>query len=101
MYGVLHLRLLVVMYVSFIDDYNKFTWLYLLKRKSDVLSFLIFFSKVSLSRIFIEKFLLYNLIGEEIIWNLTLFFKLKESHIMSHVHMLISRMDLQSVNIAK
>jgi hypothetical protein len=25
-------------YVSFIDDYSKYTWIYLLKRKSDVLS---------------------------------------------------------------
>jgi len=24
-------------YVSFIDDYSKYTWIYLLKRKSDVL----------------------------------------------------------------
>jgi histone deacetylase 1/2 len=33
-------------YVSFIDDYSKFTWIYLLKKKSDVLSAFINFQKL-------------------------------------------------------
>jgi histone deacetylase 1/2 len=33
-------------YVSFIDDYSKFTWIYLLKHKSDVLAAFISFQKL-------------------------------------------------------
>jgi histone deacetylase 1/2 len=33
-------------YISFIDDYSKFTWIYLLKKKSDVLSAFINFQKL-------------------------------------------------------
>ena len=40
MYGVMPEILLVEKkyYVSFIDDYSKFTWIYLLKYKSEVFS---------------------------------------------------------------
>ena len=59
-------------YVSFIDDYSKFTWVYLLKKKSDVFQkFHDFQSHVE--RLFDKKLLQCRQTGEASIKNLTPF----------------------------
>ena len=50
-------------YVSFIDDYSKFVWIYLLKKRSDVFKFFRTF-KPWLSANFLVKSLQCDLIGE-------------------------------------
>jgi histone deacetylase 1/2 len=49
-------------YVSFIDDYRKFTWIYLLKNKSDVFQKFVIFSSL-LKDTLIRKLFLCKLIG--------------------------------------
>jgi hypothetical protein len=51
-------------YVSFIDDYSKYTWIYLLQRKSDVLLFSKTFRSL-LNANSTRRSYPYNLIGEE------------------------------------
>jgi hypothetical protein len=74
MYGVLPKNLLVVLNtMSFIDNYNEFTWIYLLKKKSDVFQKFCDFC-IMLSDSLIRKSLLCKPIGEENIKKLNSFF---------------------------
>jgi len=47
-------------YVSFVDDYSRFTWFYLLKRKCDVFDIFLKF-QIMLNVSLIEKFFVFNL----------------------------------------
>ena len=74
-------------YVSFIDAYSRFTWLYLLKRKSDVFDIFIQF------QVHVERLLKHKIIHVQSDWgggeyrNLNTFFnKLGISHRLSCSH---------------
>jgi hypothetical protein len=56
-------------YVSFIDDFSKFTWIYLLKHKSEVFQKFYDFLSMVERQFNKKKFLLSKLIGEENIRN--------------------------------
>jgi hypothetical protein len=85
-------------YVSFIDDFSKFSWIYLLKCKSKV------FERFMILRILwrgclIEKSLLSKLIGEANIKNSTRSFSELGFHTMFPALMRISKMARLSANI--
>jgi hypothetical protein len=83
--------------VSFIDDYNKFTWICLLHHKRCPNIFLNFRS--SLNECLIARSLLFNLIGEESMRNYTPFSDSLTSPTMSLALILINRMVLSNVSI--
>jgi hypothetical protein len=82
-------------YVSFIDDYSKFTWIYLLKKKSDV------FQKFHDFQHHVERLFDKKILAVQTDWggNSTPFFSEWASHTLFLVLMRISRMALLSVNI--
>jgi hypothetical protein len=79
-------------YVSFVDDYSKFTWIYLLKNKSDVFQKFCEFQQLVESR-FDKNILAMQTDWEVNIKNSTPSFKRSVYPIFCLVHMLISRMD--------
>jgi len=86
-------------YVSFIDDYSKFTWIYLLRHKSEVFQRFHDFQKL-VERMFDKKILLRKLIGEGNIKNLIPLSNVLASLIMYRAHMRTNRMAQLSVNTA-
>jgi hypothetical protein len=87
-------------YVSFIDDYSKFTWIYLLKFKSEVFEKFHEFQKHAERFFLIAKFSPYKPIGVVNIKNFIHFLKKSASVIMSLVLMLTNKMVLQNASIA-
>jgi hypothetical protein len=84
--------------VSFIDDFSKYTWIYLIKKKSDV--FDVFQSFMNL----VEQKFNKKIITMQTDWGgeyekLSPFFQNLVSHTMFHVHMHINKMVLPSANI--
>jgi histone deacetylase 1/2 len=86
-------------YLIFIDDYSKFTWIYLLKKKSDVYQKFRDFFRILLSVSLIRKCLQCKLTGEASFKNLTPFSSVWVSPILSLVLMRTSRMVLLSASI--
>ena len=78
-------------YVSFIDDFSKFTWIYLLKKHSNVYQVLLNFQQL-VSANLIEKLSVCKLIGVESMKNSIDSFKKLALHIMYLVLMHINRM---------
>jgi histone deacetylase 1/2 len=87
-------------YVSFIDDYSKFTWIYLLKFKSEVFEKFHEFQKHAERFFLIAKFSPYKPIGVVNIKNFIHFLKKSASVIMSLVLMLTNKTVLQNASIA-
>jgi hypothetical protein len=85
-------------YVSFIDDYSKFTWIYLLKKKSYVLAAFVNFQKL-VERKFDRKILAAQSDWWVSTLSSTLSFKHRESLILYHVLMLISKTVMPKENI--
>ena len=88
-------------YVSFVDAYSRFTWLYLLKRKSDVFDIFIQF------QLHVERLLKHKIIHVQSNWRgganiatSTLYLISLGSLIVYHARIHISRMALLSANIA-
>ena len=86
-------------YVSFIDDYSKFTWIYLLKYKSKVFSIFKNFRNLLKDNL-IEKFCQSKVTGEGSMRNSTLSSGALGLLIMCLALMHINRMALLSANIA-
>jgi histone deacetylase 1/2 len=86
-------------YVSFIDDFSKFTWIYLLKKRSEVYQVFLNFQAL-VERKFGRKLSLCKLIGVVNMKNSMVSSTKLASHIMSHAHMLTSKMVLLNVSIA-
>jgi hypothetical protein len=85
-------------YVSFIDAYSRFTWLYLIKRKSDV------FSIFTQFQTHVERLLKHKIIHVQSDWGAsiatsTLSFRSLGFLIVYHALILISRMVPLSVSI--
>jgi histone deacetylase 1/2 len=84
-------------YVSFLDDFSHFTWIYFLKHKSDVEQ--AFYSFKSMSSVsLIPKFSLCNPIGEGSIIAYTNILVMKASFIVFPVHILPNKMASPSAN---
>jgi hypothetical protein len=85
-------------YVSFVDAYSRFTWLYLLKHKSDVYDVFLQFQK------HVERLLNRKIIHVQSDWgvnmrNFTLSFMVLVYLIVCHILTLINRMALLNANI--
>ena len=85
-------------YVSFIDAYSRFTWLYLLKHKSDVFQFFLQFQQ-HVERLLGKKSYMFNLIGVVNIIDSVNFSRILAFLIVSLVHILINKMALLNENI--
>jgi hypothetical protein len=85
-------------YVSFIDDYSKFTWIYMIKCKSDVFQNFHDFQH-HVERLFDKNILVVQLTGAVSIINSAPFSNVWVFLTISRVPMLISRMDQLSVSI--
>jgi hypothetical protein len=85
-------------YVSFIDDYSKFAWIYLLTKKSDVFQKFQDFQH-HVEPLFDNKSLQCKLTEEVSIKILIPFSNVLVSHISFHVPMRISKTALLNVNI--
>jgi hypothetical protein len=86
-------------YVSFLDDYSKFTWIYLLKKKSDAFSAFVNFQKL------VEHKLNTKILTVQSNWSgeyekLNSLFRSQVSRIMFHVLILTNKMALLSGSIA-
>ena len=86
-------------YVSFVDAYSRFTWLYLLKRKSDVFDIFIQF------QLHVERLLKHKIIHVQSDWGANIATSRLSlislgSLIVYHARIHISRMALLSANIA-
>lgn len=86
-------------YVSFVDDFSKFTWVYLLKKKSEVFKKFLDFQQL------VERLFDLKIISMQTDWGgeyekLHTFFLPKLALvIMSHARMLINKMDPLNTNI--
>jgi hypothetical protein len=85
-------------YVSFINDYSKFTWIHLSKKKSDVFQKFCDFQN-HVERLFDKKIIAMQTDWEARTKNLTSFFNKWVFLTLFHVLMRINRMALLSVNI--
>jgi hypothetical protein len=85
-------------YVSFIDDYRKFTWIYLLKKKSDVFQKFCDFQN-HVARLFDKKILAMQTDWRGEYKKLNSFSSMWVSPILSLVLMRISKMVLMSTSI--
>jgi histone deacetylase 1/2 len=84
-------------YVSFVDAYSQFTWLYLLKHKSDVFQVFLQFQQ------HVERLLNKKIIHVQTDWGASIIglinsFLTLASHIVFHVHILINKMALLNEN---
>jgi hypothetical protein len=78
-------------YVSFIDDYSKFTLIYLLRHKSEVFKFFAEFQSL------VERMLNHKILAVQFDWAVSMrslipFFALSSLHTMSRAHMPTNKM---------
>jgi hypothetical protein len=85
-------------YVSFVHAYSRFTWLYLIKRKSDVFDVFLQFQSHVEHLLHHNFFCMFNLTGVVSILSYILSFRILVSLIGSLVHIHINKMVVLSVN---
>lgn len=84
-------------YVSFIDDYSRFTWIYLIKNKSDVFQVFVNFQQL-VERLFNKKIITLQTDWGGEYQKLNSFFQRLEFPIMFLALMLINKTELLSAN---